>query len=142
MIMYDINKLRKMPDLAKKIEAFQPQPDPLDQEMKQLQVELLKAQIAAENARAERDSAAAQLELAKVNTEGAKAADLKSTADQKNLDFVEQESGVKQQRDLQKQGEQARANTQMKLIDNESKSVDREYDLFKHKLALRAKAKQ
>lgn len=141
MILSDIAKLRKMPDLAKKIMDYKPEPDPLEQEMKQLQAELLKAQIAAENARAQRDAAAAQLEMAKVNTEGAKANHLKSDTDQKNLDFVEQESGVKQERDLQKQGEQARANTQMKLIDHQNKKEDRAVDLFKHSLTLKAKAK-
>lgn len=141
MILSDITKLRKMPDLAKKILDFKPEPDPMQVKKAELELALLEAQIAAENARAQRDAADAQLGMAKVNTEGAKANHLKSDTDQKNLDFVEQESGVKQERELQKQGEQARANTQMKLIDHESKKEDRAVDLFKHKLALRAKAK-
>jgi hypothetical protein len=33
MILADIARLRKMPDLAKKIETYQPQPDPMAQKM-------------------------------------------------------------------------------------------------------------
>ena len=116
MILSDIAKLRKMPDLAQKIEAYQPQPNPLAEEKAKLEVELLRAQINAENARAERDMAQAQLGGAKVGTEQAKTNHLKSDTDLKNLDFVEQESGVKQERDLQKQGEQARAQGELSMV--------------------------
>jgi hypothetical protein len=131
MILSDIAKLRKMPDLANKIENYSPQPDPVQQEKAMLEIELLKAQIAAENGRATRDNAAAQLEIAKVSTEGAKANHLKSDADLKNLNFVEQESGVTQERDLQKSGEQARSNMQLKAMDNDFKREDRKVDLLK-----------
>lgn len=117
MILGDIARLRKMPDLAKKIESYEPQPDPLAQRRAELEVALLEAQVNAENARAQRDQATAQLGVAKVGTEGAKANHLKSDADLKNLNFVEQESGVKQERELQKQGQQANSQAQLKNID-------------------------
>lgn len=128
MILGDIARLRKMPDLAKKIESYEPQPDPLAQRRAELEVALLEAQVNAENARAQRDQATAQLGVAKVGTEGAKANHLKSDADLKNLNFVEQESGVKQERELQKQGQQA--NTQAQL-----KNMDLQHDLVKDYLA-------
>jgi len=128
MILGDIARLRKMPDLAKKIESYEPQPDPLAQRKAELEVALLEAQVNAENARAQRDQATAQLGVAKVGTEGAKANHLKSDADLKNLNFVEQESGVKQERELQKQGQQA--NTQAQL-----KNMDLQHDLVKDYLA-------
>lgn len=128
MILGDIARLRKMPDLAKKIESYEPQPDPLTQRRAELEVALLEAQVNAENARAQRDQATAQLGVAKVGTEGAKANHLKSDADLKNLNFVEQESGVKQERELQKQGQQA--NTQAQL-----KNMDLQHDLVKDYLA-------
>jgi len=135
MILSDIARLRKMPDLAKKIETYVPQPDPLMQEKLQLEVELLRAQIFKENALAQQAGATAQLNVAKVDTEGAKAANLASDTDQKNLDFVEQESGVKQERDLQKVGEQARSQAQLKVIDHQFKRQeaveDRKTDLVK-----------
>ena len=138
MILSDIAKLRKMPDLAKKIESYQPQPNPLAEEKAKLEVELLRAQINAENARAERDMAQAQLGGAKVGTEQAKASQLKSDTDLKNLDFVEQESGVKQERDLQKQGEQARAQGQLSMVQHEQAKELQNTDLL-HQYRLKAK---
>lgn len=102
MILSDIARLRKMPELAKKIEQFQPQPDPVQQQMQQLQMALLQAQIATEQAKAASLGGTAQLSVAKIGTEAAKADHYKSDTDQRNLDFVEQESGVKQERELQK----------------------------------------
>ena len=131
MILSDIAKLRKMPELAQKIEKYQPQPDPMQQQMQMLQMELLKAQIAKENAQAMQYQASAQLDSAKVGTEAVKAQDLKSTADLKNLDFVEQETGVKQERDLQKVGEQARSQLQLKEYDHAMQREAQQHDLVK-----------
>lgn len=130
MILGDISRLRKMPDLAHKIESYQPQPNPMAEEKAKLEIELLKAQIHAEHARAERDMAQAQLGGAKVGTEQAKATHLKSDTDLKNLDFVEQEAGVKQERDLQKQGEQARANGELSMVQHEQAKALQSEDLL------------
>ena len=59
---------------------------------------------------------------------------LNSDADLKNLDFVEQESGVKQERDLQKSGEQARSNMDLKAMDLIDKGEERSHDLLKEYL--------
>jgi len=131
MILGDICRLRKMPDLAKKLGDYEPQPDPLMQEKLQLEVELLRAQIARENGLALQSQATAQLNSAKTNTEAAKAENISANTDQQNLDFVEQESGVKQERDLQKAGEQARSQAQLKLMDQESKREAHQVDLVK-----------
>lgn len=109
MILSDIARLRKMPDLAKRIETFEPQPDPLAQQRAMLEIELLRAQVQNEMAHAMERQAKAQLE-------GIKAGNVQSDTDLKNLDFVEQESGVKQERELQKQGEQARANMRLEAM--------------------------
>lgn len=137
MILSDIAKLRKMPDLAKRIESYEPQPDPLMQEKVQLEVELLRAQIAKENAMAMSHQAGAQLDSAKVGTEQAKQGNLNSDTDLKNLNFVEQESGVKQERDIQKVGEQARSQAQLKVLDHQFKEKERETDLLKEYLLQR-----
>lgn len=105
-VMADIARLRKMPELAEKLENFQPQPDPAEQEIKQLEIEKLKREIAEIESRIPKNHADAQLDMAK-------AREVSSNADLKDLDFVEQESGVKQERELQKQGAQARANMQL-----------------------------
>lgn len=131
MILSDIARLRKMPDLAKKIESFNPQPDPIAQQMQMLEMELLKAKIAKENAQAAHYASMPGLQEAKTVTEAAKARNLDSDTDNKNLDFVEQESGVKQERDLQKQGEQARSQLALKQYDHQIRREDREFDLVK-----------
>lgn len=137
MILSDIARLRKMPDLAKKIESFEPQPDPLVQKKAQLEIALLEAQIANENAQAQERMANAGLSGAKTGTEGAKQQHLKSDTDLKNLDFVEQESGVKQERDLQKQGEQARSNAVLKAMDQDTQREKHQNDLLKEYLKIR-----
>jgi hypothetical protein len=141
MILMDIAKLRKMPDLAHKIETYQPQPDPMAQQMQQLQLELLQAQIAKENAQAASFNANAGLHSVKAGTEEAKTAHIKADTDQKNLDFVEQESGVKQERDLQKVGEQARSQAQLKIIDSHMQDKQNKHDLVKEYIKTKAKAK-
>lgn len=106
LLRAEIARLRKMPDLAKRIEEYQPQPDPLEVELKKLEIAEKQAEIIEKRARAMERQAQAQLDLAK-------ARELNSSADLKDLDFVEQESGVKQERELQKHGEQARANMEL-----------------------------
>lgn len=112
LILADIARLRKMPDLAKQIEEYQPQPDPIAQKQAELQVALMEAELA------EKQSIIA-LNQAKIETEAAKANHLNSQADLADLDFVEQESGVKQERDLQKQSAQAKAQAATKFLEHE-----------------------
>ena len=125
MILADIAKLRKMPDLAHKIEAYQPQPDPVQQQMQQLQVQLLQAQVQETQAKVQKLLADAGLHQAKSGTEMAKAEHLKSDTDLKNLEFVEQESGVKQERNLQLAGRQAESQLVLK---------DKEHDIQREKM--------
>lgn len=139
MILSDIAKLRKMPDLAHKIESYQPQPDPLAQKRAELEIALLEAQLSNEQAKAQMHQATAQLEMAKVGTEQVKQGNLQSDTDLKNLNFVEQESGVKQERDLQKHGEQARSQAKLKLMDREFAKEDQQVDLVKEYIRSKSK---
>jgi hypothetical protein len=131
MILADISRLQKMPDLAKRIESYQPQPDPMQQRMAELQMALLEAQVRKEQALAIQAESTAMLNQAKVGTEQVKQGNLQSDTDLKNLDFVEQESGVKQERDIQKIGEQARSQAQLKLIERENNREKMQTDLLK-----------
>ena len=116
MILSDIARLRKMPELAKRIEEYQPQPDPMQQQLQQLEIQKLQAEIAELQSRAMENQAQAMLDQAKAGTEQVKAGNVQADTDLKNLDFVEQESGVKQERDLQKMGEQAKANAKLEMV--------------------------
>lgn len=101
MILADLAKLRKMPDLAKRIAEYQPQPDPLAQQRAQLELALLEARVANETAKGRENEVDVGLKTAKTATEQAKARDLNSGADSKDLAFVEQESGVQNARNIQ-----------------------------------------
>jgi hypothetical protein len=117
IILTEIARLRKMPTLAKTIKEYQPQPDPLAEKAKELEIAKLEAEIAKLQSEAQENLAEAQLDIAKAGTEGAKAQNLGSDTDQKNLDFVEQETGTKQERELQKQQAQAEAQAKTKVIE-------------------------
>jgi hypothetical protein len=94
MLLVEMARLRKMPDLAKSIEQYQPQPDPMAQQRAQLELALLQAQIANETAKGQENAVDVQLKSAKAATEQAKARDMHSRADLSDLNFVEQERGV------------------------------------------------
>ena len=141
MILSDIARLRKMPDLAKKIEVYEPQPDPLAQQEGQLKLALLQEQIETEKAKQAQYYSTGQLSVAKAGTEQVKQGNIQSDTDQKNLDFVEQESGVKQERELQKQGEQARSQAQLKVLDRQFQVEDNKNDLIKTYIASKYKQK-
>ena len=103
IILTKIADLRKLPDLSKMIADYQPQPDPLEQEKTQLEIELLKAQIANEKAKANENAVDVQLKAAKTQSELAKAGKLSSEKDRMDLDYVEQATGLTQERELEKQ---------------------------------------
>lgn len=103
IILTKIADLRKLPDLSKMIADYQPQPDPLEQEKAQLEIELLKAQIANEKAKANENAVDVQLKAAKTQSELAKAGKLSSEKDRMDLDYVEQATGLTQERELEKQ---------------------------------------
>lgn len=116
-ILADIARLRKMPDLAKKIESYSPEPDPMAQELQMLEMEEKKAMIMERQAAAQERMAQAQLNMAKAGTEQVKQGHLQSGTDLNNLDLIEQESGVKQERELEKSKAQAKGNMQLKLFE-------------------------
>ena len=130
IILRDIARLRKMPELAHELENYEPKPDPAAEQMQQAELQgkalenaLLEAKIEAEYAGAGLDNAKAQEAIAKARLAGAQ-------AEQADLDFVEQESGVKQERDLEKGGEQARSNIGLKAMDHAMHREERQYDLI------------
>ena len=117
LILADIARLRKMPVLEKAIKEFEPKPDPMAQKKAELEVALLEAQIANERSKAVENNAAARLDLARESTESAKAENLGSDTDLKNLEFVEQETGTNQERELELNRENKEANSQLKVLD-------------------------
>lgn len=101
MILSEIAKLKRMPVLAHAIKVYQPQPDPIAEEMKQLELEKLRAEV--EKIRAEATQKLADAEL--------KGAD----KDKKNLDYIEQETGTAHAREMEKQQGQAQGNQDLQV---------------------------
>lgn len=103
MIMEDIATLRKMPELAKRIEQFEPKPDPRAEKLADLEIEKLEAEINKLKSETIENLAEATLDEAQAE---------KATSEKDNLDleFVETESGTKQARDLEKGTAQAAGN--------------------------------
>lgn len=119
IILRDIARLRKMHELAKEIEEYNPQPDPIQQQSAMLEIEKLKAEIAELYARVKENTTDAELNLAKIDETRAEAGLKQSQTDLNNLDFVEQETGTKQEREKELMGEQARAQGETKILEHE-----------------------
>lgn len=111
LILEDIATLRKMPTLAKKLANYAPQPDPVAQYKQQLELELLQAQIANERGKSVEARAEAILK-------SAKASNLDADTRQRILDFVEQETGVTQERAKELHQSQAEGNMKLELVKN------------------------
>lgn len=100
-LLAKIADLKRMPDLAHELRTYQPQPDPMEEELKRLAVE--KAQL-------ENEEIKSQIELnkAKAEAEAAK-------KDLTNLDYLEQESGTKHAREMEKQKAQSQGNQNLQV---------------------------
>ena len=101
MIIAEIAKLSRMPDLEKRIRDFKQEPDPAAQQMQQAEMERLalenqklQSEIARNNARAGEDEIDIQLKMQKAQVEAAKARKLGSEADMTDLDFLLKNDGV------------------------------------------------
>lgn len=95
MMLADVARLKKRPILAKMLEELPPpQPSQMEVEKHQLEVELLKAQIANEYAKAKENDTDSTLNLAKAETEAAKIGVLGSTKDKQDLEFLEKRQGI------------------------------------------------
>ena len=104
MIMAEIARLHKMPALEKAIKEWQPQPDPVAEQMRQLELQRLmlenqklQSEIERNMARADEDQVDIQVKLQKAAVEAAKARKLGSEADKIDLDFLMKDAGVSEQ---------------------------------------------
>jgi hypothetical protein len=99
-IMADIMELMRMPEQAKRIRDYKPEPDPAVEQMKKLELERLvleneniKADILDKQARAGENSVDIELKQNKAAVEAAKARKLGSEADMSDLKFVMEDEG-------------------------------------------------
>jgi hypothetical protein len=109
MILAEIADLKRMPALAEKIRTFKPQPSPEQQKLQQLEIQ--KAEL-------ENQKIQSEIELNQ-----AKAQEALASKDQKNLDYVEQETGTKHARDMDKQKAQSQGNQALEVTKALTKPV-------------------
>lgn len=96
-----IAELKRMPDLAHELRTWKPQPDPVEEQLKQLAIQ--KAQLENEELKS------------KIALNNAKAKEAISSGDLKDLDYLEQESGTKHARDMEKQKAQSQGNQNLQI---------------------------
>ena len=100
MLLAEQAKLKGMPGLSKQIAEFQQQPDPMEQQMKQLELEKLQSEIAERNSRVTENQIDARLKAAKAVNEEAKARQANSNADMTDLDFLRKQDGTERSEKL------------------------------------------
>lgn len=108
MIMSEISRLDRMPALSHAIERYEPQVDPLDQKKKELEIAELEAKIQKLMADAAESAANAALDNARARA-------VNSTADKQDLDYVEQETGTKHARDVDRIKAQSKGNEDLEV---------------------------
>lgn len=101
MILTEIATLNKLPHLAEKIRTFQPTPDPVAEKLKELELKKLELELT-------------EIE-SKINLNMAKAKLTSSEADMRDLNFVQEESGVNHARSLDRAKGQARGNQELEI---------------------------
>ena len=108
-ILAEIARLKKLPDLAKFIESYTPEPDPVEQQKAQL--ELRKMEL--ENMKIEAEIAEiankARVNDAEVEVRNQRAGKLQSDADNGNLKFFRSSEGIDHQENIDKIAANARA---------------------------------
>ena len=101
LLLSEQAKLKKMPDLAKKIEEYKPQPDPMAEKMKELEMLKLESEIEERNSRSRENAVDMELKSAKAENERAKARSSHSSADVVDQDFLRKQDGVQRNEDLE-----------------------------------------
>ena len=116
-LMADIMDLRRMPDQAKRIRETKPEPDPVQERLKELELqrlvlenEKIKADIADKYARAGENEIDAKLKINKAEVEAAKARNLNSNADLANLKFIKEDAGISHKEQMEKEEFKRKAN--------------------------------
>ena len=116
IVLANIARLRKMPDLAKKIEEYEPQPDPIEAERAKLEVMLLKAKLQEAQANARLKLAQERKALADAGKSTSTSLKEDSVTRLNDLELVEQESGVHHEREKELMQAQAQGNMNLEIV--------------------------
>jgi len=94
LIQIELFRLKKMPELAKALEEYEPTPDPYVEEMKILEKEKLKAEIRERNSRASENAVDIRAKNAQAALNEARARELDSSTDLKDQEFTRKADGT------------------------------------------------
>ena len=86
-------RLDRLPEVAKMLEEYQPEPDPIAEEMRRLEVENLRAEVAERRSRANENATDIRLKNAKAAKDEATARNIDSDTDVKDLDYIRRAEG-------------------------------------------------
>ena len=108
IFIQEICRLYNLDSMLNAIQKYEPQPDPMAEQMQQLQMQELQAKVDKLTAEAEYFRARGDFVEAQVD-------DVQAATDQKSLDFLEQQDGTKHQRNMETIQAQAYAQNQGKV---------------------------
>lgn len=138
LLLSEIARLKKMPDLARRIEEYQPQPSPEEQEQQRLNLELLKAQVELVKSQAQENLAKADVQHSKVGTEQAKAENLMHRTDKENLEFMHKYDGEDFKREMIQQNQKHKQNLELEALKGVLRQAEQEqkgaFDFLKQDL--------
>ena len=108
LVRAEIYKLQKMPDLAEKVLSYQPQPNPMQQAIQQLELEKLrleleklKSEIEERRSRAVENAVDVEFKQARTQNELAKAGKTLSEKDLNDMKFIRQDMGLDHKENLE-----------------------------------------
>lgn len=101
MILGEIAELKRMPVLAERLRTWQPQPDPVQEQLRQLELQAKQMEL--------------QVMQSEIALNNAKAQQAMSDAGKKAVDAVEQKTGTKHARDMDKIRAQAESNQNLEV---------------------------
>lgn len=119
LVMSEIAELKRMPALANKLKTYQP-PPPSEEEQEMMQLELEAKRLEVEKLKSE------------VEFNRARAKKALAEADSTDLDYLDSESGVKHQRELEKMKAQAEGNMKrdvLKSVIDANKDENKGFDI-------------
>lgn len=120
-LMAEIARLQKMPHLAKKLEEYQPQPDPMAMKVQELQIALLEAQVVNERAKGMENQVDVRKKSAEALLKEQQAKLTASESDLKDLQFLQEEAGINHAKELEKMEFKRRADVSKEMVKKASR---------------------
>ena len=123
LIMIEIARLDKMPDLAKKIEEYEPKPDPMAEEFRKWELRKLQSEVLERESRAQENQVDMRAKTARAVLDEAKAREVGANTDLKDLDFVRRAEGKEAQERMAEKDHDRQTTMSKAIEDNVSKET-------------------